>query len=347
MLLHSIYFFGGLVGLYFGAEWLIKGASLTALKFGVRPLLVGLTVVALGTSMPEVIVTVTAALQNSPDVGLGNVVGSNIANIALILGAASLVAPLTVSKGTLHREYLIMVAFSVLVFGLAIDGTISRIDGGILLAGAVSFTAWAIISSLRHKRDSQRSLDTSNINTEVTHEGILADDEVSHATEVVPNIGDTSIAEEVHSSMRRNLVLILVGFAGLIAGAHFLITGAIYVARNFGISEIVIGLSLVAIGTSLPELATSLIAAARDESDICIGNVIGSNIYNIGLVLGFLALITPLQVGQTFIREDLPIMLAFTILLYPLIRWKYKITRSAGIALLLGYGGVIYYVFAR
>jgi len=138
-----------------------------------------------------------------------------------------------------------------------------------------------------------------------------------------------------------------VGFAGLIAGAHYLITGAIFIARNFGISELVIGLSIVAIGTSLPELATSLIAAAREESDICIGNVIGSNIYNIGLVLGLLALINPLQVGDTIIRQDLPIMLGFTFLLYPILRWKYKLMRPAGIGLLLSYVGVMYYLFVR
>jgi cation:H+ antiporter len=250
----------GLALLIVGAEGLVRGASRMALGLGISPLVVGLTVVAFGTSAPELAVSIQSALSvpNGADVALGNVVGSNIVNVLLILGVSAVITPLVVQQQLIRLDVPLMIGVSVVVFLMSFDGTISRIDGLILFAGIIAYTVFAIRQSRRESVDVQ--------------EEYRAEFDANRPQ----SIGD----------WLKNVAFLIGGLALLVVGSRWMVDGAVSFARVFGISELVIGLTIVAVGTSLPEIATSIVAALRGERDIAVGNVVGSNIFNLLSVLG-------------------------------------------------------------
>lgn len=306
MVLQIVLLFAGLAGLYYGAEWLVGGASRFARSFQIKPVVIGLTIVAFGTSTPELVTSVTAGIKHLSDIAIGNVIGSNIANIGLILGLSALVRPLTIDMKLLYREMPIVVGISFLLYFMGWDGTLSRTEGGILCGGIAVYTFYVYRVALK---------ETNAIEHE--YEEFL---------------------EAKNTNSKSNIFLILIGLGALLAGAHFLVHAAIYIAKSIGISELVIGLTVIAVGTSLPELATSIIAAIRKESDISVGNVLGSNIFNILAVLGISSIIQPLSINANSLIVDMPVMLFFSIFLIPLITWKFVLTRGQGVILLMGYG---------
>ena len=313
MLLQIVLFFAGLAGLYFGAEWLVKGASRFAASFNIKPVVIGLTIVAFGTSTPELVTSVMAGIKHLSDIAMGNIIGSNIANIGLILGLSALVRPLTIDMKLLYREMPIVVGISWLLYFMGCDGTLSRQEGGILLGGIFVYTCYVY----RVARKEANSVEQ----------------------EYKDFIGTA------HDSIKKDIFLIILGLGALTGGAYFLVHSAIYIARIVGISELVIGLTVIAVGTSLPELATSMVAAIRKESDISMGNVLGSNIFNILAVLGIAAIIQPLQVNTASLIIDMPVMLMFSIFLIPMITWKFVLTRGQGVFLLVGYSVYILWLF--
>jgi cation:H+ antiporter len=304
-------FAGGLIFLIAGAESLVRGASKLALSFGLSPLVVGLTVVAFGTSSPELAVSVKSAYAGQADIALGNVVGSNILNILFILGISALIAPLVVARQVVRQEVPIMIGASVLLFVLALDGTISRGDGTMLVVLLTGYTFFLIRQSRQAGPES------------------VADDLKE---------SDTSGTRAMDRHWPVQLLLIVAGLALLVLGSNWLVESAVAFARRFGISEMVIGLTIIAAGTSLPEVATSVMAAIRGERDIAVGNVIGSNLFNIFAVLGVSALVAPvaLSVPQAMISFDLLVMLAVAIACLPIFFTGNLIARWEG-ALFLGY----------
>lgn len=295
--------------LYFGADGLVGGSARIAFKMGIKPLIVGLTIVAFGTSSPELVVSVNANLAGNSDITLGNVIGSNICNIGLIVGITALIKPINVSLQIVRKDIFIMCAVSVLPLIMLIDGQIGRVEGVILILLLVVYL-WLLIFMTSKKG-----------NLEV----------------------DTEIDSIVKKSkpMWMNIAFIIGGLALLIVGADLFVEHAIEIARFFNVSESVIGLTIVAIGTSLPELATSVVASIKGESDISLGNIVGSNIFNILAILGIAAVIGPISFGNiTYI--DLSIMLMFAVILLPLARTGFIIDRKEGIVLLLLYVGYIY-----
>lgn len=296
----------GFVLLIGGAEFLVRGASRLAIDFGISPLVVGLTVVAFGTSAPELAVSVLASWQGQAGIALGNVVGSNICNVLLILGLSALVAPLVVARQVIRLEVPIMIATSVLLVLFSLNGIISRLEGLILFTGIITYTVWAIRRSRRETRANQEE----------------------------PS--QTPATEGPSRAMQITLILGGLGLLGL--GSHCLVTAAVDIARHFGVSDLVIGLTVVAVGTSLPELATSVLASIRGERDIAVGNVVGSNIFNILAVLGLTSIVAPagIPVPPSALTFDLPIMLAVAIACLPIFFTGHLIARWEG-ALFLGY----------
>lgn len=306
---------GGLVLLAIGAEGLVRGSSSIALRLGITPLVVGLTIVSIGTGSPELFVSISAALSGNSSIALGNVVGSNISNIALILGAAAIVRPMTVHAEIIKREVPIMIAVSAFLWLLIYDGELGRIDGAILAGGSIAYTFFAYRSSRKK----------------------------------VKKIVVEEFEEAFEPSGRPvwlDIVFIVCGLALLVIGANIMLGGAVTIAKQFDISEVVIGLTIIAIGTSLPELATSALAAYKNEPDVAFGNAIGSNVLNILLVLGITALIEPIQTQE--IRPlDLGVMLGSAVLLFVLLGRKYLLARVEGIVLLIGYAIYIYTLLPR
>jgi len=335
VILDLIFVAGGIVMLYYGGNWLVEGASRLARSFGISALVVGLTVVAFGTSVPELLVSVSAALSGTSDVSIGNVIGSNIANIGLILGATGLVFPIVVRANLIRREIPILIAITLGAAFIFYDGTISRLDGASLLIGLIVFNAAMLYFSRRDRE---------------TQDFQVEEDEYEAGAE-----------KPITAEQRpRELVRLLLGLVVLAIGAQLTVDGAVSIARSFGISELVIGITLIAVGTSLPELATSIIAALNKQSDIAIGNVVGSNVYNLLSILGLTALIRPISMINPYAlnrtwseivanpialdfttyhqvtRFDGPIMMAFTLLLLP-IAINRKISRLEAVLLLIGY----------
>jgi cation:H+ antiporter len=310
MAIAAFYMIVGLVLLAFGAEGLVRGSASIALRLGIAPLVVGLTIVAFGTGSPEFVVSIAAALSGNSGIALGNVVGSNISNVALILGVAALVRPLTVKAEVLRRELPIMIAISAFLWLLIYDGVLSRIEGAFLTASALAYTFLTYkFSKLREKRSVEAEFEEA---IELTGKSTMLD------------VG-----------------LIIGGLALLIIGANVMLSGAVSIARGFGISEIVIGLTIVAIGTSLPELATSAVAAYKKEPDIAFGNAIGSNVLNILAVLGITAMLEPISAGG--LRTlDIGAMLGSALVLFVLLGRNYKLSRIEGMVLLIGYGIYLY-----
>ena len=301
----------GIVLLGGGGDLLVRGAVSLARLLRVRPVIIGLTIVAMGTSAPELAASLTAALRGSSDVAIGNVVGSNIINVALIVGLAAVVLPIAVHLSAVRLEWPVMLGFSAAGIAMAWDGTISRLDGAILLAGLVAFTGILI-------RAAQR--------------GWAAPDAQVLTSEV-----DALTVRPVRHLVLLDVGLVLGGVVLLVIGAQLLVRGAVSIALVAGLSERVIGLTIVAAGTSLPELATSLVAARRGQAEIALANVLGSNIFNLGAILGIVALVQPQAVAPE-IGADLWWMLAYAIVLFPIMWTDMRITRLEGGLLLGSYG---------
>lgn len=297
----------GFVVLVVGADWLVKGASRLALAVGMTPLVVGLTVVAFGTSAPELAVSVASAWSGQADLAIGNVVGSNIANVLLILGISALVAPLLVNQQLVRLDVPIMVAASLLFFVFAVDGQLSLWESLLLSLAIIGYVAFLVLESRSEKNPV-----------------VLA--------EYAPD-------EPPSQSPLRDVLWVVVGVTGLVAGSRLLVTGAVSLAQHFGVSELVIGLTILAIGTSLPELATSVVAALRGERDIAVGNVVGSNIFNILSVLGFTGLVSGagIAVSRDALSLDIPVMLGVALLCIPIFREGFVVTRINGALFVLCY----------
>jgi cation:H+ antiporter len=294
----------GIALLYGGAEALVRGSTSLAVRCGLTPLVVGLTVVAFGTSMPEMVVSVGAAIAENGAIAVGNVVGSNICNIALILGIAALIAPPEIHAQVVRRDMPVMVATTILIVLLLADGRLARGEGMLLATALVGYTAWIVHAARREPSAIQAEFEAAIPRAE----------------------GSTGGA----------LLRIALGLALLVVGARLLVVGAVTVAAAVGVSEVVIGLTVVAIGTSLPELATSVVAALRGQSDIAVGNVVGSNVFNVLGILGVAAIVRPLgEVGVGPI--DLAVMVGASVLLLPLMRSGFRLSRAEGACLLAGY----------
>ncbi len=302
----------GLLALVGGAQTLVRGASKLALSWGITPLVVGLTVVAFGTSAPELAVSVRSAAGGQVDIALGNVVGSNIFNILFILGLSALIQPLIVTPQVIRQEVPVMIAASLLVFVLAADGRIERFDGALLVALLVAYTIFIVRQSRRESRATEE---------EFVHELATLDR------------GDW----DRHWSVQ--WLLIIAGLVLLVVGARWLVDAAVTFARLLGLSEVVIGLTIVAIGTSLPEVATSVVATLRGERDIAIGNVIGSNTFNLLGVLGVASLVAPqaLPVGASMLGVDLPVMTIVAVACLPIFFTAHLISRWEGALFLFYY----------
>lgn len=294
----------GLVILVFGGDFLVKGASGLALRFKVPPMLVGMTVVALGTSAPEMVVTVQAALAGKPDIAIGNVVGSNIANVALILGITVIIFPIVIKKDSLRWDWVVMMAASILFFVFALDGEISRLNGLVFL---VSLTVFIWYSFYRVRRKRKRE-GTPHVETQTKPQRVIM-----------------------------SILFIVIGIVGLIFGARWFLEGAEIVARDFGVSDRVIAISLVAFGTSAPELAASVIAAFKKEQDISLGNIFGSNLFNILAILGVTSMISPIAVAPEIMDDDIYWMLATSFIILPLGIIKLRLSRWQGFLLLGSY----------
>ncbi len=304
MTLAVILLFAGLLLLYYGAEYLVSGSSRLALSYGVRPLVIGMTIVAFATSMPELMVSLFAAVKGSSDIASGNIIGSNIANIGLILGVAALLSPMAVARTTLSREIPFMIGASVLMLLFALDGALSFIDGLILFVLLLGFLVYCLRSAREKGFD--------------------------------PPVSD-EVTELERKTRNKDLLYIIIGIAGLGFGAELMVRSAVTIARSMGVSELVIGMSIVALGTSLPELAASVMSACKGEMDISVGNVIGSNIFNILFVLGVCPMVRSLPVDPSVLRFQLPVMLVFSVALIPLIYHRFQISRAKGALLLCSY----------
>lgn len=295
----------GLAGLVIGGELLVRGAVSAAKGFGISPMVIGLTLVGFGTSTPELVTSLQAALSGSPGIAMGNVVGSNIGNVLLILGIAVLLAPIAVDPAALRRDGAAMILATLLCLGAVLAGAIPRITGAgflLALAGYLAFTLWS----------ERRSAAAAPV--------------YAGQAEAVPG-----------PEMRLGLALAVVGLAVTILGARALVTGAVQIAQAVGLSETVIGLTIVAIGTSMPELVTSVIAVRRGQGEVALGNVLGSNIFNILGILGVTALVSPLAVPPEIIRADIWVMSAAAVLLVVFARTGWRLGRREGAVMLGGY----------
>jgi cation:H+ antiporter len=299
------YLIVGLGILLVGGKFLVDGASTLALRFGMSPGLIGLTVVAFGTSAPELLVSINAALKGSSDLALGNVIGSNISNISLILGISAIVYPIAVHPSVLKLDYLVMLVSSVLFFLVSLNGEISSLEGGVFILLLIGVNLYFILKLRTDPNDVDE-------------------------TDVVPQ------------PLWKGFSLLILGIIGLYFGSELLVNNAVTISQTFGVSERVIGVTIVAIGTSLPELVTSLIAAIDKKTDLAIGNILGSNIFNILSIIGLTSLIQPIQVSEAFIQKDFFWMLGLSLLLFPALRSKHGIVRWEGGVLLIIYGLYVY-----
>ena len=299
---------GGVL-LYFGAEWLVKGAASLAAAFRVKPLVIGMTVVAYGTSAPELTVSVAASLEGKGQIALANVIGSNIANLGLILGLTALISPPKVESGLIRREIPVLILSALLPVGLLYDGTIDRVDAFALFAGAIAFTFWMLRAA---KGPSTQTASSA-----------AADAEKAGAP---GGKGKLWMA-----------VVAVTGLLLLICGGKVFVDGAVGIATHVGMSERVVGLTIVAIGTSLPELAASLVAVLRKQSGIAVGNVVGSNIFNVLLILGSAGLVRPIEASLRALRLDMGMLVGMTLLGATAIRVERDISRVEGALLIIGY----------
>ncbi|MHB1327672.1 MAG: calcium/sodium antiporter [Gemmatimonadales bacterium] len=310
-----VFLLAGATLLIAGAEILVRGASRLAAAIGVSPLVIGLTVVAFGTSSPELAVSVQASVAGEPDIALGNVVGSNIFNVLFILGLSAVITPLVVAKQLVRLDVPLMIGVSILLFVLALDGSIGRIDGFVLTAGIIAYCLFIFRKSMQ---------------------------EVSAAN---------SEAESPRRSMRvhqrlLNIGLVIVGLAMLMLGSRWLVTSAVSIAEALGVSKLVIALTVVAAGTSLPEVATSVVASLKGERDLAVGNVVGSCLFNILAIMGLSSIVASngIPVAPAVLRFDLPVMIAVSIACLPIFFTGYRIARWEGFLFLAYYAGFTLYL---
>ena len=310
-----IFFAIGIIILIAGAEALVRGASRLASTVGISPLVVGLTVVAFGTSSPELAVSVIASVNDKADISLGNVIGSNILNVLFILGLSAVIVPLAVSRQIIRLDVPIMIICSVLVLLMGLDGSISRTDGILFTAGIVAYTTFLILQSRKEKeRPSDEFVKEYKANGKKT---LLID-----------------------------IALVAAGLGLLVLGSRWLVNGAVMIATYLGLSELIIGLTIVAAGTSLPEVATSVIASIRGERDIAVGNIVGSNIFNILAVLGISGIAAPdgIAVPESVLRFDIPVMTAVAVACLPVFFTGNVIARWEGKLFLLYYAAYTTYI---
>ena len=321
MLANIAWFLSGLTALIVGAEVMVKGGSRLAARLGISPIVVGLTVVSIGTSMPELAVGVVAAGQGSGALAVGNIAGTNVVNLLLILGLSAVIAPLVLQLRTIRFELPMMAAAALLLWALAADGVMSRVDGAILLTGAVAYTAAVILSA---RRESREVFDEFS-------------DEYGHVATVA-----------VRNQTLRELMMLVGGVALVVAGADWLVDGAVGMAREFGVSDALIGLTVVAIGTSAPELATTVVSTLRGDRDIAIGNLLGSSIYNIALILGVTCLVPAhgLLLPSSLVRIDIPIMVIVALACIPIFITGRRVSRGEGIAMVTAYGAYLVFLLA-
>ena len=319
MLGNSLLVIGGLALLIWGADRFVHGAAATARNLGVAPLLVGLTVVAFATSAPEVLVSVVAALQQEPGLAFGNAIGSNIVNIGLVLGVTAMVRPIKLESATLRREMSTLLAVSLLTVSMFLDSRLSFIDGIVLLSGLVIVMLWLARLGMR-----------------------------SAANDPIAQDYEAEIPSDV--SMKMAIVWLVVGFGTLLIGADLLVDGAIGIAKLLGVSEVVIGITIVAFGTSLPELAVSVASAIKGEYGLAIGNIVGSNIFNLLAVIGIAATIHPSSLEPDVLSLHIFVMSAFTLVLFAM-TYDYdgnaRLSRIEGLALLVAYIAYDSYVVAQ
>lgn len=313
MVIQFSVFLLGLVVLYFGAEWLVKAASSIALKFGIRPMIIGLTVVALGTSMPEFLLNAFALFSGADDLAVGNIIGSNIANIGLILGVSVILMPIAIDRKVLRREYPMMVAATLLFYALAADGLISRIDGAILSVGLISFFLFVVFNAREPELATR-----------------------SKTPDATPEYRDES-RRKLAENRRLRAAYLIAGSIALTIGARLMVSSAVHIADMLDVAPVFVGLTIVAIGTSLPELAAAIVLARQNESEMSLGNVLGSNMLNILFVVGVISLVRPISVSPVSVTQHFPVMIAFTLGLYPLARYGEIMTDSAGFVLLMSY----------
>ena len=306
MLISIFSLFVGSLLLYFGAEWIIKGGVSISNKFGISKLVIGLTVVAFGTSLPELLVSLIAVFENSPSLAIGNVVGSNIANVGLVLGISALIFPISINYAPIRRDLFIYLCSCALFILFVFDGRISRFEGGFLFIGLLFYLVVCIKNPTDDQSDGENKLEFS---------------------------------------MFKSTVYVLAGIFALSFGANFFVDGAIYLARFFGISEVVIGMSVVALGTSLPELATSAMAAFKKQSSISVGNIVGSNIFNILSILGITALFRPIDSPTNILNFEMPYMIAYGFVLILIAKLPQPVHRLSSGLLLSSYFLFIYLLF--
>ena len=304
LMLNILYFILGIAGLVIGGEMLVKGSSRLAKGLGISPIIIGLTVVAFGTSSPEFVVCLTAALQGASDITVGNIVGSNIANIALILGVAAVIKPISIHDSITKVQAPFMIFLTLMVFIIALNNYIGHAEGLIIFLTLPLFIFYSYYSYKKSNGDDSGNNDSSK----------------------KPVI---------------QLVMITAGLFFLIVGARLTVSSGISFARTFGLSELVIGVTIIAIGTSLPELSTAIFSAIKNEHEILVGNVVGSNIFNLG-ILGLVALIHPISVNPAALKLEFPVMIVLSILIYPVMKIGSKISRIEGVLLLCFYFVFIY-----
>ena len=294
--------------LFYGADFIVKGGGKLARYFGLSPIVIGLTVVAFGTSLPELVVSIAAAMEGSSPIAIGNVVGSNIANVGLVLGLSSLIFPIKINLLQIKKDLVIYIFVCLMFSAFCMNGLISREEGLVLFLSVLIYTWYSFYNSSKKSNN-----------------------------------------EDYNSKERSNLwilyVLIIAGISLLSFGANLFVKGAIDIARYLGISEIVIGMTIVALGTSLPELATSVIASFRKEHAISIGNIIGSNLFNLLSVIGIVSLVTPITSPKEILFFEIPYMIIYGLVLFPIGMMKQPIHRTTAIFLLLGYVLFIYQLF--
>jgi len=320
MVLYIVYCLVGFVLLYFGAEWLVKGSSSLARSLGVTPILIGLTVVAFGTSAPELVVSLISSIQGKSMIAVGNVVGSNICNIALVLGLSALFNPIKSDPSVVRRDIPIMLAISLYLLLLTFNSRLGRIEGATLFAGIILYTYMNYYLAKKEKAGA------AEIESELKEIGFIA-------------------------SRPKQIILILLGIAGVVGGAQIVVENAVLIMKILGVDEKFIGLTIVAFGTSLPELATSVVAAMRGEMDISIGNLVGSNVFNIMSVLGIASLVRPISIPGGFIESglwiDYLVMIFTSFLPWLMMRKNFTVTRRDGFVLIACYAGYLAYLIVK
>ena len=294
--------------LFYGAEFIVKGGSQLARYFGLSPIVIGLTVVAFGTSLPELVVSIVAAIGGSSPIAIGNVVGSNIANVGLVLGISSLIFPIKINLSQIKNDLIIYIFVCLMFSAFCMNGSISRQEGLILFLSVLIYTWYSFYYSSSKNNDED-------------------------------------VNDKNPSNLRMLFILIISGITLLSFGANLFVKGAIDIARYFGISEIVIGMTIVALGTSLPELATSVIASFRKEHAISIGNIVGANLFNLLSVIGIVSLVSPIESPKEILFFEIPYMIIYGLILFPIGMLKQPIHRLTAAFLLIGYLLFIYQLF--